>query len=267
MTDKRWALPDAASAVEWCKNRNSQGIRCTLDVLGPYARLEDQVSDSVESYLNLINLMKTEGLNASLSLKLTTLGATFDRDLCRKNVLDICEEASSKGVEVDIDMESWSFVKFTLDTALLLAERNYSIMLALQAYLDRTPSDMEVVLDHGIMVRLVKGAYSGDIADFHEIQDRFKSLAQVLLESGRQFEIGTHDPELLAWMKKKAIDKKEFVEFGFLKGFSDITKEEMVKQGWKVLEYVPFGKTGAAYDARRLNYLKRLERLGRAPAP
>ncbi len=267
VSETRWALPDLDSTVQWCKMRNDQKIKCTVDILGPYARTEEQVNKSVEGYKDFIQVIKGEELNASLSLKLSTLGITFDREMCRRNVLDICREAYGKGVAVDIDMEGWSFVKFTIDTAIMCAKEGYPLTLALQSYLERTSSDIMLVLDQGIRVRLVKGAYSGDLGDFDEIQDRFKSLAEVLFESGKPFTIGTHDPDLIEWIKGKAGANKKMVEFGFLKGFSDLTKVEMAKNGWKVLEYVPFGNMGSSYEARRLNYLKRLERLGRKPAP
>jgi proline dehydrogenase len=78
--------------------------------------------------------------------------------------------------------------------------------------------------------------------------------------------VGTHDPELIDWVKAKFSGNKQAVEFGFLKGLSDKTKVELANQGWRVLEYVPFGEKTEAYENRRLKSLQDLEVVGRAPA-
>jgi proline dehydrogenase len=134
-------------------------------------------------------------------------------------------------------------------------------------YLDRTGADIQAMASGGVRVRLVKGAYQGDTRDYREIQDRMRTAAGGLLSAGRAFAFATHDPDLIAWLRERTGSDRETVEFGFLMGLSDRTKEALASGGWRVCEYVPFGPGGRAYVLRRERYLRELERLGRSPAP
>lgn len=263
----RWALPDWQSTLIWCRERNAQGIRCIVDVLGESARDESQAEQAVKAYLHCARSIREGFLDASLSVKLTALGALFDRDLCRENTLKVLMGASGQRVGFEIDMEGRTLVDYTVETALACANEVKPITLAVQAYLDRSMGDLERLYGTGIKVRLVKGAYLGDASDFSEVQKRFFSLFEVLLNAGRPFCTGTHDPEILAWIGDRAEDDKDLVEVGFLKGLADCAKPKLQSQGWRVAEYVPFGSSRVAYESRRRKYLLELERLKRSPAP
>jgi proline dehydrogenase len=261
----RWVLPDLQSVVAWCGRRNAQNIRCVIDVLGEYAREESQAAGSVDAYLTAAKAIADYGLDASLTVKLSALGALFDQERCRKNVQTIAREAARRGVGFEIDMEGQSLVTYTLDVAAACAEKG-RVSLALQAYLDRSPDDVLRASESAIVVRIVKGAYVGSTTDFADIQKRFKQLSKILCAKATFFTVGTHDPDLIVWMTTKMEGKRDLIEFGFLKGLADRTKVAMAQEGWFVSEYVPFGKNRTAYEARRRKYLKELESLGRIPA-
>jgi proline dehydrogenase len=114
----RWALPDLASALRWCRKRNAEGIRCTLDVLGENARDEVQAARSVEAYLSCARAIEEKGLDASISVKLTDLGALFDRQLCQENLRILAKQAKRCGVGFEIDVEGRPLVEFTVKAAL-----------------------------------------------------------------------------------------------------------------------------------------------------
>lgn len=263
----RWLLSDQPSALRWCAERNSKGLRAVLDILGGYSRDASQAIRSAHAYINAAAAIEEMGLNASLAVKLSTLGVVFDRRLCRRNLRSICQEGARRRVGIELDMEGKSLVDFYVHSATASAAEGFSVTLALQAYLERTTEDLERVLDSGVRVRLVKGAYEGDTEDFKEIQRRLKRLASRLSQTGRPFSIGTHDPEVLGWARTELDVGKGILEFGLLKGMSDETKLSLAGDGWPVAEYVPFGRRGKAYVSRRLHYLRTLESLGRAPAP
>jgi proline dehydrogenase len=263
----RWTLPDREGAVEWCRMRNEQGIRCIIDILVGYGRNPDQVRQAADAYLETAKVIHRYGLDASISVKLTTLGAVLDRAFCQRTALLILREAADLSVGFEIDIESRGLVGFTLDTARICAAEGDPVTLALQAYLDRTPADLAEVVVHEIRPRLVKGAYAGDTDSFEEIQQRFRELVDLLLASGSSFSIGTHDPELLEWAQDRCAEEKGRVEFSFLLGFADQTKMKMARSGWNVAEYVPVGMHSRPYEARRMKYLRELDRLGRRPAP
>lgn len=263
----RWALPDWDSAVNWCKERNSQGIRCTIDILGENARSEDDTNHNVIGHIKCINEIKKKDLNSSLAVKLSALGANVDYTLCEGNLLYILRKARENQVRVEIDMEGTPLADFTINSTIKLSKDGFPIISALQAYLDRTPEDLKRILSHGITVRLVKGAYKGNTKDFFLIQDKFKEIFGQLLDNDSDFLAGTHDPELIEWMKDKARDKKDKIEFGFLKGLADKTKLYLAGEGFRVSEYTPFGSERKAYETRRLRYIKELKRINRIPAP
>ena len=264
--ESRWALPDLQSAVAWCSRRNAQNIRCIIDVLGEYAREESQAAGSVEAYTAAAESIADSGLDASLTVKLSALGALFDQERCRQNVQTIAQEAVRLGVGFEIDMEGQGLVAYTIDVAAACAKEG-RVSLALQAYLDRSRDDVVRASESGIIARIVKGAYVGSTTDFADIQKRFKQLSKILCAKVTFFTVGTHDPDLIEWMTTKMEGKKDLIEFGFLKGLADRTKVAMAQEGWLVSEYVPFGENRTAYEARRRKYLKELESWGRTPAP
>jgi proline dehydrogenase len=265
-SDDRWALPDLASALRWCWKRNAEGIRCNLDVLGENARDEEQAAKSVEAYTSCARAVEENGLCASISVKLTDLGALFDRKLCQENLRTLARDAASRSVGFEIDMEGRPLVDFTLKAALDCAAEG-SLTLAVAANFDRTPEDLRALLKRGIRPRLVKGAYPGDVDDFQKVQERLKGLVEMALDAGASFCLATHDPEIIDWAVQRVPKEKGVIEFGFLMGLSDVTKAKLAAQGWVVSEYVPFGSRRSAYEARRQKYLTELSALGRAPAP
>lgn len=263
--EDRWALPDQAAAITWCKHRNEQSIRCILDVLGKYSRTEAAIDESVMKVEDLADAVAREKAAASITIKLSTLGGTLNRETCIEKARLVSEKMRDLGIGFEMDMEGRKMVNLTLEVAEECV-RIAPVTLALQAYLRRTPADMARMLDAGVKVRLVKGAYQGDIREFDLIAEVYKDLAEELLDRGVPFDVATHDPELLSWLTSRVKDRG-LVELGFLKGLSDRTKGSLAAEGWTVSEYVPFGKDREGYEARRLAYLKNLDELGRSPAP
>ncbi len=265
--DARWTLPDLPSAVRWCAMRNQQGIRCIVDVLGEYARKADQAAASVDAYMTAAQTIDEQGLNASLTVKLSALGALFDQQQCRANVRAIAEETARRNIGFEIDMEVPNLIDYTVDVTRACARQGRAVTVALQAYMDRTRDDLVRIYTEGATARVVKGAYVGTLTNFGSIQQRFKALIDLLYARKVFFTVGTHDPELLAWIMTRIDGRTDAVEFGFLKGLADQTKTAMANDGWRVSEYVPFGEHAAGYETRRRQYLRALEALHRAPAP
>jgi proline dehydrogenase len=265
--ENRWTFPDWHSTLLWCRARNAQGIRCVVDVLGEYATTVEQEAAATKAYVECARNIGKNRLNASISVKLTAIGAHNDQARCLQNALRAAKEAARWTLPFEIDMEGRNVVDLTLDTAMACRSTGYDTTLALQAYLDRTPNDLIRVVDAKIKSRIVKGAYSGDVKDFGEIQERFKKLVDYCLRRGAAFCVGTHDPELIEWVTQRAADVSHLIEFGLLKGLGDLTKVEFVKNKWKVSEYVPFGTDRAGYEDRRRVYLKHLAEFGRKPTP
>jgi proline dehydrogenase len=244
-----------------------QGIKTVLDIMGELTHEQKGAKVAKEKYGALIKDVSDQKLFSSISIKVSSLGFVHDRSTCLQHILELAREAAERKVGFEIDMEGKTSVDFTLDAAKACKATGYPITVAIQAYLDRSPKDVDALIDQGVRVRVVKGAYVGDIDDFVEIQGRVKKLVRTLMESGQSFGIGTHDPELIVWSTVKLAEYSDRIEFGMLKGLSDATKLEFVKNKWHTSEYVPFGTNKDAYEDRRDLYLKNLEFHGRRPAP
>lgn len=266
-TASRWTEPNLQSAVDWCRMRYEQGIRCTVAFLGKCARTDEQASQAFDSYFDSIKLLGEQKLDASITVKPTNLGVLLDEARCKERILKIFREAMTHKVGFEIATEQRNFVQFAVETSVSCAKEKRDVTLALQAYLDRTQEDLKIVLKNGIRPRLVKGAYLGDTDDYLEIQERFKNLAETVSENKHPLLVGTHDPELIRWTMQSAVSNKQLIKFGFLKGLSDNTKADLAGQGWSVLEYVPFGEKVEAYERRRWSFLRELDRLGKVLPP
>lgn len=266
-SDNRWVLSGWPDAVQWCRARNDQGIRVTIDILGESSRNEKEIQASVKEYTEMVRVIAAERLDAAVTVKVTSLGYLLDRQGCLANVLEIGRAANDAKVGFEIDMEGRSIVDFSLMAARICAENGLTLTIALQAYLKRTGNDLEAMIESGNRIRLVKGAYAGDTSDFQEIQSRFIGLAKALSESGNGFALGTHDPQIISWAEAEMGRSKDKMEIGMLKGLSDETKLDFARKEWRVVEYVPFGTNATAYVQRRLDYLQKLKALGRSPAP
>jgi proline dehydrogenase len=264
----RWTLPDWPSTLSWCRTRNSQGIRCIIDVLGEYASTKETADEAMAAYLDCITQIHDEKLKASISIKLSSVGAMFDPDLALKNALDLAKEALSKNVGFEIAMEGKQSIDLTIKVTKACAAAGSPLTMTLQAYLKRTLDDLAGLQTIGnVRYRLVKGAYVGDDFTAHTISESYMLLIEALTYLKRPFCVATHDPELLNWMKRSGMIDTGRTEFSFLKGLADNTKLTFVEKGLIVSEYVPFGKASGPYVARRMKYLQDLERLNKSPAP
>ncbi|HAE38700.1 MAG TPA: hypothetical protein DCG57_08690 [Candidatus Riflebacteria bacterium] len=266
--DNRWALPDIAIAINWADERKRQKIAVALDPLGEYAQNIEQANDSAESYLATTKAIADSACAATLAVKLSALGLNFDRSVAESHLKRILAYAEQTKILIEIDIEGTPTVPAVCEIAQKYAGAGYRLVLALQAYLDRTPADLQQSLRAGLKIRLVKGAYCGDTDDFGEIQQRFVQLFKLLQASRQPFDVGTHDPVLLEKMTELLdLQTRDLVCFGFLKGLADQSKLDMTAGGLKTAEYVPFGNNRRAYISRRQAYLKRLQKLGLRAAP
>ena len=253
-------------ALARCRENRKKKIRSILHLFGPRSpdpRVHQVLADH---YRELTDTIAQQNIPASISIKTTPFGLMSDYAGARKNIMALAEHAAGAGVSFEMDMEGRGTVEKTLRIAISCRDAGYPVTLAVQANLDRTSDDLRLVLSHGIVPRIVKGTYPGDVQDFSGIQDRMRALIESTITAGGRMQAGTHDPELISWIEEHFHGEKERIEMGFLMGLADQTKVRLAGQGWTVLEYIPFGDDGKAYVTRRERYLRELHEISRAPA-
>ena len=249
------------SAIEAVRSLNAKGITASLDLLGESTTNEKEAYTSQREYLQLLDLIAREKLDANVSLKLTAMGMDISDELCVKVTREILERAKQYGSFVRLDMESSAYTQKTLD----LFEQHFypdyraNVGIVLQSYLYRTEADARRASELGARVRICKGAYKepAEVA-FPEKEDVDKCYVrsmQHLMEHGNYPGIATHDEVIIAEAKRFAKEKgiaSDRFEFQMLFGVRRDLQEGLVRDGYRIRCYVPFGTQWYPYLMRRL---------------
>ncbi len=250
---------DALLAAE---SVNRQGMAVTLDALGESVTSEDEAQKSAEVYHELLDMIAARKLDANISVKLTQMGLEQSPSLAESIARKLAQHAHSTGNFVRIDMEDSSLTQITLDIVRRIhaqPETRDAIGVVIQAYLYRSQADIEQLLAEGIRIRLCKGAYNEqpDVAfpRKNDVDANYVRLAHLLLESHIFHGIATHDPAMIAAVRQfaaqQAIDPSRF-EFQMLYGVRRDLQRQLIKEGYRVRVYVPFGAAWYPYFMRRL---------------
>lgn len=263
----RWHLDGLKEAISWCRVCNERGIAGIMHPLGEFAEDQESVEEAGRAYEDCISAIHQHGLNASVAIKPSAVGAALQTEAFQEFLEQICSQAMAKRVSVGIDMEGTPLVQSTIRGAIREAEQGYAVTLTLQAYLERTTADIRVMAEKGISVRLVKGTYLGDLHQRDEITEAFKTQALLLARMHPEFAVGTLDMDLIRWLQDTIPEARSRITFGFLKGIGTETMIGMANAGWKVQEYIPYGENHGSYDRRRKIYLASLASSGIRPLP
>jgi proline dehydrogenase len=249
-------------ALEVTAATNSKGMTVSVDNLGENVTNLEEARHSAELYHQMLDQLEQRKLDANVSLKLTHMGLDLDETLARKTVGELVAHAARIGNFVRVDMEGSPYTQKTLDIVYELHRQPGNagfVGAVIQSYLRRSEQDVRDLCAEKIRIRLCKGAYKepADIAfqEKAEVDANFVKLAQILLESGTYHGIATHDPNMieatLAFARSRNIPSSAF-EFQMLYGVRRDLQEQLVKDGWRVRVYVPFGSEWYPYLMRRL---------------
>jgi proline dehydrogenase len=229
--------------------------------LGESVTNEREARAAEAEYLRILDRIHEERLDANVSVKLTAMGLDISEELCVAIMHDVLGRAQAYGSFVRLDMESSAYTDRTLR---LFEERLYptykaNVGIVLQSYLYRTWSDVERAIKLRCRVRLCKGAYKEPASvaypEKREVDANFTKCMHALLECGTYAGIATHDPAIIADAKRfvaeKGIDRSRF-EFQMLYGIRRDLQEQLVREGYRMRVYVPFGTQWYPYLMRRL---------------
>ena len=236
------------------------GLTVTLDLLGESVATSAEADTATRAYLAVIEAIAASGIGRNISLKLTQLGLTIDRATCVDNLRRILDAAAAGEFFVRIDMENSPYTAVTLNVFETIWQQDYrNAGVVLQSCLPRSEQDAARMNQLGARVRLVKGAYKEPRAVAYQskadVDAAFVRIMHALLAEGTYPAIATHDPAMIdatrAFARDRGIDPSRF-EFQMLYGIRRDLQASLLRDGYRVRVYVPFGREWFPYFMRRL---------------
>jgi proline dehydrogenase len=246
-------------AIEASRVCNDNGMAVTLDCLGENVNTTAEAQHARDTYLQIFDRIAKEKLNANVSCKLTQLGLDLSVEFCEGLVLSIAERAGSYDSFLRIDMEGSIYTQRTIELVKRVRAQTPCVGAVIQAYLYRSEADIHDLLSYGCRIRFCKGAYKEppEVAfpAKSEVDVNYVKLMRTLLPSGFYHGIATHDPRMIAetirWAAEKKISKDDF-EFQMLYGIRTDLQRRLVRDGYRLRIYVPYGREWFPYFMRRL---------------
>jgi proline dehydrogenase len=249
------------TAVAAVRALNAKKITASLDLLGESVHNEAEANGAAETAIAMLDRIAAEKLDSNISIKLTQLGLDISPAVCVANTRRLLERARALGNFVRIDMESSDYTQRTLD---LVEKELYpdfpaNVGVVIQSYLYRSERDVERLIGLNMRVRICKGAYKEppDVAypDKKDVDASYGRIMEALLERGNYPGLATHDSVLIERAKRfvraKNISHDRF-EFQMLYGVRRDLQDALVREGYRMRVYVPFGTQWYPYLMRRL---------------
>ena len=251
-------LEEALGAVA---TLNRKRITASLDLLGESVHNEAEAREAGRAYLRILDRIQERRLDANVSVKLTAMGLDISEDLCMEIMHEVIGRARDYRSFVRLDMEG---SKYTEQTLRIFEQRLYpaypeNVGIVLQSYLYRTAQDVERAIQLRCRVRLCKGAYqeppSVAYPEKKDVDESYIRCMRRLMQDGNYPGLATHDERIIEeakrWAKERAIPPERY-EFQMLYGVRRDLQERLVREGYRLRVYVPFGTQWYPYLMRRL---------------
>jgi proline dehydrogenase len=268
---------DFESAIPVISKLIWDGYDITIDYLGELSKTKEDCQNAQEQYVDIIEYYGAIHTPIDISIKPTQLGLLLDKVDCECRLIDLVGKAHTHGLTIRLDMEDSNVTQDTIDLCLRLHKEYSNIGIALQANLYRTDQDLTYMMEKGVPVRLVKGAYKEHINIAYQrkdllhdvflkqalrlVSDRCRSYYHYKLATWPIPAIGTHDEKLLddilGYLNKFNISKNDLC-IEMLYGIRRDLSSSLKKEGYCVRLYVPFGTDWLPYTLRRLREFKNL---------
>jgi proline dehydrogenase len=254
---KHWIAGETyEEAIRRAERSSASRVLAIINLLGEEVTVKEETAGATAEYVEILNAIAGHKLGSCISIKPTQLGLSIDRKLYEENMNTILNAAKSLNNFVWMDMEGSRYTADTVDSYLEFRKKFDNVGVAIQSYLKSSEEDVNRILDSKGMIRLVKGAYkeSSSIAFKRkaQINESFSKLMTIMFERGSDFAIATHNEKLIE--EAAELSKKRPVDFEFemLMGIRDPKKVELAQRGFRVSEYIPFGKGWWGYSVRRI---------------
>jgi proline dehydrogenase len=251
-------------ALRAAKELGPQGITTILTYLGENLTNVEEYEQVTRHYLEVLDKVAAAGLDAHISIKPTQLGLDLNRGLCEKNLDRLIERAEQRGNFVWIDMEGSPYVDPTMELFKRSRAKSERVGIAIQAYLYRTPKDIESLIPLGPAIRIVKGAYLEPPTVAYpkktDVDEAFFTLCTRLMapdaqKTGTLLHIATHDiplaDRLLAYIRQNNIPKSAY-EFAMLYGIQRQQQLRLEREGQRLRVLISYGEYWFPWYMRRL---------------
>lgn len=243
--------------VEVARRINSEGMSVSLDFLGEEVHDEASAIAATDEYVESLDRIDEEGLDANISVKPTQLGLAIDEAHAINAIDRLASRAAELGMTITIDMEDSRYTDATVRLFEKTQVRHGNLGIALQAYMRRTPDDLERLLPLGGHIRLCKGAYVEPeevaLVDKDDVDRAFADQLRTLMSAEQtKPAIATHDLELVQMAESLAVEREAPFEFQMLYGVRRELQRRLVSDGFPLRIYLPFGSQWYPYLTRRL---------------
>ncbi|OEF99239.1 proline dehydrogenase [Vulcanibacillus modesticaldus] len=248
-------------AAEVVKKLNNEGLLVTIDHVGESVTTKTEAIEAADEAIRIFDIIDKYKLNANVSIKLTQLGLKIDPELCYDNLDRIVETAKKYNNFVRIDIEDSPVVQITIDLFKRVLKKygKEHVGLVLQSYLYRTENDVRELGKLGASLRIVKGAYKEpESVAFplkKDVDENFNKIVAIHLKSGNFTAIASHDEKIIEETKRFVKENNisnDLFEFQMLYGVRSGLQRQLVKEGYKMRVYVPYGKEWYPYFSRRI---------------
>lgn len=253
-------LQEALQAADVLQQK---GINTILTQLGENISDPLEADNVAEHYRNALETIHQRNADAYISVKLTQLGLDLSEELCYKNTASLAESAAKRSNWLWIDMEQSHYVDRTLSMYKQLRKDFSNVGVCLQAYLYRTPRDLEDLIPISPAIRLVKGAYAEPktvaFPKKSDVDASYLKLARKLLSHARTDHvtvgIATHDRKLIAQIQKDAeaanLSRTDY-EFQLLYGIRTAEQMRLASEGYRIRVLISYGSYWFPWYVRRL---------------
>lgn len=255
---------DAGSALDAAQVLAPEGIGTVFTNLGENVADLAEAEEVTAHYLDLLGQIAVRGLSSEVSIKLTQMGLDIDTPQCLANVRRLVERAHALGTYIWIDMEQHAYVDATLELYHAVRAAFPKVGVCLQAYLYRTPKDLDAVIAAGGGVRLVKGAYrepaSVAFPKKSDVDAAYLALAKRMLDAdaraaGFDAVFGTHDQQIVKSIQRHAeaagIPRNAY-EFALLYGIERAVQQQLARDGYGIRVLISYGAFWFPWYMRRL---------------
>lgn len=246
----------AAAAI---KKLNEKNLDVTIDYLGEFVDNEAEANEMANQTIQAIEAIGRENLRSQLSLKMTSMGLDISDEAVLRNMRRILDAAKINNVFITIDMEDYSRCGKTIKIFKTLKKEYDNVGTVIQAYLYRTVKDIEDLNPLHPNLRLVKGAYKESprvaFPEKKDVDENFKKIIKMHLLNGNYTAVATHDDAIIEFTKRFVKENNipsDHFEFQMLYGIRPERQLELVKEGYKMRVYVPYGTDWYGYFMRRL---------------